>query len=92
MEKLKNLGIETVQNLNGVGENLHDHLMLRPIYKINGLKSLNKKINSLFGNLMIGLEYVFCLTVIINHFNLRIYSCIFRLCSLFGQPHKGQLC
>lgn len=43
MEKLKNLGIETVQNLNGVGENLHDHLMLRPIYKINGLKSLNKK-------------------------------------------------
>ena len=48
-----------VQNLNGVGENLHDHLMLRPIYKINGLKSLNKKINSLFGNLMIGLEYIF---------------------------------
>ena len=58
-EKLKNLGIHTVQNLNGVGENLHDHLMLRPIYKIQGLKSLNKKINSLFGNLMIGLEYVF---------------------------------
>ena len=58
-EKLKNLGIETIQNLNGVGENLHDHLMLRPIYKINGLKSLNKKINSLLGNLMIGLEYIF---------------------------------
>ena len=58
-EKLKNFGINMVQNLNGVGENLHDHLMLRPIYKINGLKSLNKKINSLFGNLMIGLEYIF---------------------------------
>jgi len=58
-EKLKNLDIEIVQNLNGVGENLHDHLMFRPIYKINGLKSLNKKINSLFGNLMIGLEYIF---------------------------------
>ena len=58
-EKLKNLGIEMVHNLNGVGENLHDHLMFRPIYKINGLKSLNKKINSLFGNLMIGLEYIF---------------------------------
>ena len=42
-EKLKNLGIDMVHNLNGVGENLHDHLMLRPIYKINGLKSLNKK-------------------------------------------------
>ena len=50
-EKLKNLGIDMVlMDLNGVGENLHDHLMLRPIYKINGLKSLNKKINSLFGN------------------------------------------
>ena len=58
-EKLKKLGIDIVHNLNGVGENLHDHLMLRPIYKINGLKSLNKKINSLFGNLMIGLEYIF---------------------------------
>ena len=57
--KLKKLGIDLVQNSNGVGENLQDHLMLRPIYKIHGLKSLNKKINSLFGNLMIGLEYVF---------------------------------
>ncbi len=58
-EKLKKLGIDIVHNLNGVGENLHDHLMLRPVYKINGIKSLNKKINSLFGNLMIGLEYIF---------------------------------
>jgi len=33
--------------------------MFRPIYKIHGIKSLNKKINSLFGNLMIGLEYIF---------------------------------
>ena len=37
-EKLKKLGIELVQNLNGVGENLHDHLMLRPIYKITRAK------------------------------------------------------
>ena len=48
-----------VHDLKGVGENLQDHLMFRPIYKIHGLKSLNKKINSLFGKLMIGLEYVF---------------------------------
>jgi choline dehydrogenase len=33
--------------------------MFRPIYKVHGLKSLNKKVNSLFGKLMIGLEYVF---------------------------------
>ena len=58
-EKLKTLGIDLIHNLDGVGENLQDHLMLRPIYKVDGLKSLNKKINSLFGNLMIGLEYIF---------------------------------
>ena len=50
---------DVVQELKGVGENLQDHLMFRPIYKIQGLKSLNKKVNSLFGKLMIGLEYVF---------------------------------
>ena len=58
-DNLKNLGIDIVHDLKGVGENLQDHLMFRPIYKIHGLKSLNKKINSLFGKLMIGLEYVF---------------------------------
>ena len=58
-KKLKDLGIEIVHELKGVGENLQDHLMFRPIYKVHGLKSLNKKINSLFGNLMIGLEYIF---------------------------------
>ena len=57
--KLKKLGIEIIHELKGVGENLQDHLMFRPIYKIQKLKSLNKKINSLFGNLLIGLEYVF---------------------------------
>jgi choline dehydrogenase len=57
--KLKKLGIEIVHELNGVGENLQDHLMFRPIYKIKNIKSLNKKINSLFGNLLIGLEYIF---------------------------------
>ena len=33
--------------------------MFRPVYKIKNIKSLNKKINSLFGNLLIGLEYIF---------------------------------
>ena len=32
--------------------------MFRPVYKVKNLKSLNKKINSLFGNFLIGLEYV----------------------------------
>ena len=33
--------------------------MFRPVYKVKNLKSLNKKINSLFGNFLIGLEYIF---------------------------------
>ena len=58
-EKLKHNGIELINELKGVGQNLQDHLMFRPVYKVKNLKSLNKKINSLFGNLLIGLEYVF---------------------------------
>tara|TARA_B100002051_G_C16656969_1_gene597050 strand:- start:564 stop:1283 length:720 start_codon:yes stop_codon:yes gene_type:complete len=33
--------------------------MFRPVYKVKNLKSLNKNINSLFGNFLIGLEYIF---------------------------------
>ena len=59
VNKLTNLGIKVIRELNGVGQNLQDHLMFRPVYKIKNIKSLNKKINSLFGNLLIGLEYIF---------------------------------
>ena len=58
-KKLKDNGIEIIHELQGVGKNLQDHLMFRPVYKVKNLKSLNKKINSLFGNLLIGLEYIF---------------------------------
>ena len=58
-QKLKNHGISIIQELRGVGKNLQDHLMFRPVYKVKNLKSLNGKINSLFGNLLIGLEYIF---------------------------------
>ena len=57
--KLKKNGIKTVHELKGVGMNLQDHLMFRPVYKVKNLKSLNGKINSLLGNFMIGLEYLF---------------------------------
>jgi choline dehydrogenase len=55
---LNKLGIPVVADLPGVGENLQDHLQLRMIYKVNGIKTLNTKANSLFGKLMIGLEYL----------------------------------
>ena len=57
--KLKKNGIQTIHELKGVGKNLQDHLMFRPVYKVKNLKSLNGKINSLFGNFLIGLEYLF---------------------------------
>ena len=58
-QKLKKHGINIIHELKGVGKNLQDHLMLRPVYKVKNLKSLNSKINSLFGNFLIGLEYIF---------------------------------
>ena len=58
-DKLKHHNINIVHNLKGVGKNLQDHLMFRPVYKVKNLKSLNSKINSLFGNFLIGLEYIF---------------------------------
>jgi len=54
---LSSLGIPVIADLPGVGENLQDHLQLRMIYKVDGIKTLNTKANSLFGKLMIGLEY-----------------------------------
>jgi choline dehydrogenase len=46
-------------DLPGVGENLQDHLQLRMIYKVNGIKTLNTQANSLLGKFMIGMEYLF---------------------------------
>lgn len=58
-ERLKALGIPVMADLPGVGENLQDHLQLRMIYKVSGIKTLNTTANSLLGKLMIGMEYVF---------------------------------
>ena len=55
---LNALGIPVVQDLPGVGENLQDHLQLRMVYKVNGIKTLNTKANTLWGKMMIGLEYL----------------------------------
>ena len=55
---LQSLGIEVVKNLAGVGENLQDHLQIRTVYEVN-VPTLNEEINSLFGRMMIGMQYVF---------------------------------
>ena len=56
---LQGLGIAVMSDLPGVGENLQDHLQLRMIYKVSGIKTLNTKANSLLGKMLIGLEYIF---------------------------------
>src|SRR5579872_2319865 len=40
-EHLRRLGIPVVQHLAGVGENLQDHLQLRLIYKVAGVRTMN---------------------------------------------------
>jgi len=56
---LKEHGIEVEHNLPGVGENLHDHLQVRIIYKVKNVGTLNERANSLFGKAAMGLEYLF---------------------------------
>ncbi len=55
---LKELGIPLAHALPGVGQNLQDHLQLRTVFKVQGIKTLNQQANSLWGKAMMGLEYV----------------------------------
>jgi choline dehydrogenase-like flavoprotein len=54
---LKEHGIDVVHHLPGVGENLQDHLQLRPIYKVSGVRTLNEEYRSLFKKGQMALEY-----------------------------------
>lgn len=54
---LQGLGIPVTHDLPGVGQNLQDHLQLRSVYKVEGIKTLNQTANSLWGKAMMGLEY-----------------------------------
>jgi choline dehydrogenase-like flavoprotein len=51
-------GIATVLDRPGVGQNLHDHLQLRTIYRVSGVKTLNAMNASFVGKLGMGLDYV----------------------------------
>ncbi len=54
---LQSRGIAVNHALPGVGSNLQDHLQLRMIYQVQGIKTLNQQANSLWGKAMMGLEY-----------------------------------
>jgi choline dehydrogenase len=56
--ELAELGIESISHLPGVGANLQDHLQLRAIYQVEGLRSLNQLANSRLGQMLMGLEYL----------------------------------
>jgi choline dehydrogenase len=50
-------GISPVHALAGVGENLQDHLQIRAVYQVEGVKTLNTIANSWWGKARIALEY-----------------------------------
>jgi choline dehydrogenase len=55
--ELGRLGLPVVLDRPGVGENLQDHLQLRLIYKIAGVKTLNEIYRSRLGRARMGLDY-----------------------------------
>ncbi len=54
---LRQHGIDVVHHLPGVGENLQDHLQLRPVYKVQGVRTLNEDYRSLVKRGHMALEY-----------------------------------
>jgi choline dehydrogenase len=50
-------GIGVTHDLPGVGENLQDHLQIRAVFKVEGVKTLNVLARSVYGKAKIGLEY-----------------------------------
>lgn len=57
--RLRDLGVDVVSDLPGVGENLQDHLQLRPMYRITGAKTLNMMTQSLYQKALMGLDFAF---------------------------------
>ncbi len=55
-ELLGKFAIPVVHELPGVGENLHDHLQIRMMWKVKG-PTLNERAGSLFGKAAMAIEY-----------------------------------
>jgi choline dehydrogenase len=55
--ELQALGIPVALDKPGVGENLQDHLQLRLIYKVSGVKTLNEMYRSPLSRARMGLDY-----------------------------------
>ena len=56
--RLSKLGIETHAHLPGVGENLQDHLQIRPYYGVSGVRTMNDLYASWWRRPLMALEYL----------------------------------
>ncbi len=54
---LSKFDIPVRHELNGVGENLQDHLQIRTVFKLKNAVTLNQKANSILGKVAMGMEY-----------------------------------
>jgi len=55
---LRQHGIAVTHELPGVGDNLHDHLQIRMVYRVSNVVTLNQRANRLTGRIAMGLEYL----------------------------------
>jgi choline dehydrogenase len=55
---LQQHGVMVMRDAPGVGGNLQDHLQIRAVYEVDGVRTLNAMANSLWGKAMIGAEYL----------------------------------
>jgi choline dehydrogenase len=57
VEWLGELGVPVIHAAEGVGRNLQDHLQLRAMYRVQGVKTLNEIYYSALGRPLMGLQY-----------------------------------
>ena len=55
---LQQLGIPVLHDMPGVGANLQDHLQIRAVFEVEGVKTLNRIVHAPFGKAGIALEYL----------------------------------
>jgi choline dehydrogenase len=54
---LQQHGVPVAHELTGVGSNLHDHLQIRSVYRVQNTVTLNQRAGSWFGKFAMALEY-----------------------------------
>jgi choline dehydrogenase len=55
--RLKALDVDVIHHAPGVGENLQDHLQLRPVYKVKGVPTLNEQYANILRRPLMALDY-----------------------------------